>query len=909
MDCIGCTNKNGRWSMKKQLFRVLTTVVIISVTGLFSCGGGGSQDNAATSGSGSAESNANNPQTPRSINIPLQIKETLGITRTSEMVHNGIPISKDHQLTSTDELIIETENGTQIPATFEILSRWAGGKNDQSKYIQWLLVSFPVSIDANADALYYLTTGTPIAKSNIITLSNNSDNYTIDTGSAEFVIDKNSMTFFRSISANGSVVLSGDGESSSTINGQPEALAEAPTITIEESNEHYLCIKLEGDYANEPVGYFDDMNNRDHRKPISYRIRYEFFAGSPTVIVNHKFYWSGRNRNEHGSGNRQVNIASGLPITVDNVSLTLPAMNSYSSTEIFADSGTQLSGSLSGSDTGSIAQRLRDPFANPHTLQIELGSNTQTTEFAEQPMLINKSSNGSIAVSIDHMKYFEPQSIETDSDGKIKINVMSENQYFSSHQGTWARVGISALPSDATYTDTLTQNYAPLNHRLFAFPTSEYTHSTKVFFEHAVDPDISSNQLVQKYYNEMTEITDASKTYLENERYHGLMSWGTMPRYAGEDGEGTEWDKIYSGANVSDYHSAWNNVVYQFIYEGDPSNLYDLSFMGARRMLHTQIIQPDEEVSDTYMGWAPGGYDRYRIDFNSSHSYFENLYSYYYLTGDKEVIDILKVAGENTRPSYTREDDSSLNDQDTGGVNYINHAGRVGSQAALVYNFLGHTYDESFLDDFKHMYNHVFSRFIVLLGNGDGKEYGFMSYQYDTSSGFATGQAWMNAYYPLQNIYILYNEYGDITLGSTNLSISRVYEAIANGYYKYTANVCNEEVCGSGRIGNGTWSGPWANSVTVNYTGNKIGGTIESVEPTPTGDPMLYSGGKAILTALMYRAGGMGNDQQLTDFATEGVTTLLNSVDFDDAEDDLWSKINALYFNRLHHSMDYMDGE
>ena len=43
-------------------------------------------------------------------------------------------------------------------------------------------------------------------------------------------------------------------------------------------------------------------------------------------------------------------------------------------------------------------------------------------------------------------------------------------------------------------------------------------------------------------------------------------------------------------------------------------------------------MRPDDKWF--YCGQAPTGYNAYRADFNSSHAYFENLFLYYWLTGD-----------------------------------------------------------------------------------------------------------------------------------------------------------------------------------------------------------------------------------------------------------------------------------
>jgi hypothetical protein len=87
------------------------------------------------------------------------VKEQEGISRSSEMVHNGVPIAKTENIKSTSGLIITDSTGAQIPTTFEVLSRWNGDPDDVDKEIQWLLVSFPASVGANQTATFYLKDG------------------------------------------------------------------------------------------------------------------------------------------------------------------------------------------------------------------------------------------------------------------------------------------------------------------------------------------------------------------------------------------------------------------------------------------------------------------------------------------------------------------------------------------------------------------------------------------------------------------------------------------------------------------------------------------------------------------------------------------------------------------------------
>lgn len=824
------------------------------------------------------------------LHIPLRIQETLGIARTEEMVHNGIPIARSDNLLSTDELVVMNNRGTentaddtQIPAAFEVLSRWAGGKDETDKPIQWLLVTFPASMQAfeiNTD--FYLTSGTPIPKTATVIVAETMDAISVNTGPADFVISKNDFSFFDEILQGGNVIASGNGGSHSTIQGQSQAGANAPRqITIERENDHYVVIKVEGDYANTPVG-------PQSAKPLSYKIRYEFFAGSPTAVVYHKFYWSGYDGSSNGRPTGDYYI------TIDNVSLNLPEMTHYASTDVYADSSTFSTGTLSGSQTASVAQRLRVLFDNPHLAEVTFGTEIQSTQFALEPMLINRSDNGAIAVSIDHMKYFEPQSIATNAQGNININLIAENQDFANLQGTWARVGISALPSDTTYNETLALNYAPLNNRLFVFPNTAYVKESKVFQE--LVSLTSDNPIINEYLNKIDSITQRTREFFDQEKFHGLMTWGTTTGYPTLLGDSLGWDKIYEGAWNTDYHNTWNNLNKQFALKGDSSILYDLSFMAARRMLHTQIIQPDWEASSDFMGWGYAGYGRYRSDPNSSHSYFENLLNYYYLTGDMEVIDIIKVGAENKRDDYTRESDGTLNDPFTGGVDWVDRVDRRGMQTAKMFQFMGHAHDAAYLDDFIHIYNHAFTRSLVLLEDSLGDEYGFLSTNQDTTSGFPCEQIWMTSFYFLNYLYELYSEFGDLEIGAYQLKISRVYEALMNGFLKYENQT------------NNGWDQSWYNQLTIYYTGDQIGGTITSVEGTNTqGNPLtMYNSGKFPVITAYLRAGKIGNNQVLTDYGIEGIDWAVGYHEYIDAADDHWGKVNAMLFNRTHHAMAYL---
>jgi len=848
-------------------------------------------------------------QAPNQVITPLVIKETLGIDRTNEMVCNGIPIARSDQLTDISNLSIADPDKNKISASFEILSRWTGGKDDSSCPIQWLLVTFPATVPANESRIYYLTSGQPKPAETTLSVNETDQAYHVNTGVSDFVIPKDRLGFFSTISADSDAIITSSDHlgSHSQIQGQDLAHAAPPTeAIIERQNDHYLVIKLAGDYTNDPVG-------STSAKPLSYKIRYEFFVGSPTAVISHKFYWAGSNGGYY----------NGDPITIDQASLDLPPMKSYESTDVYADPSTFFSGQLVSTEMASVSQQKREVFTQPHVAIVQHGSQQSSIPFATHPMMINRSQQGDIAVSIDHMQYFEPQSIESQADGSIRINVMANSQHFADYQGTWARMGISALPSGSSYETALSQNFAPLNNRLFAFPPNDYCVKSGVFQETPYTPDDQSPPEIQQYYQELITVTQTTRTFLTQEKFQGLMTWGGLVRYAKLNGyseigsDQTEWDKLYANGTFTDYHCAWKNVIYQFLMEGNPDHLYDLSFMGARRMLHTQIYQPDdpENPSSSYMGWAPAGYQEYRSDFNSSHSYFDNLFTYYYLTGDMEVIDILKLAGKSKKKIYTRDPGTDwkyqeLNNPLTGGADWVSYVGRVAMQSASIFHFLGHAYDAAYLDDFKHMFNHAFTRSLALLEDDTGNEYAFLCNEKNIESGFTTSQHWMISLYFMQNLYLLYDEWGDIVPGPENVSISRVFSGLANTYMQFVSRDDFREFClgqsGCSRDADGTWPGSWNNRDTVQFEGNRIGGHLISLTDIDgNSDACLWSTGKSPIITQILRAGKMTNNAEQTNFGRAGISYMAQTIE-SIGDNNPWNKETAMYFIRLHHAMAYL---
>ncbi|MGD9200290.1 MAG: hypothetical protein PVI26_01900, partial [Chitinispirillia bacterium] len=351
----------------------------------------------------------------------------------------------------------------------------------------------------------------------------------------------------------------------------------------------------------------------------------------------------------------------------------------------------------------------------------------------------------------------------------------------------------------------------------------------------------------------------------------------------------------------ADYHNAFSNVVRQFAQNGDSELLCDLAFPAARRSLNTLIIQDNPSSSYYYAGWAPIGYGGYRKNNNASHSYFENLYFYYYLTGDRRVLDVLHPAGKRLRLKYSRKSDGSLvPSYDQPITDWAGTVDRVASQMAAIYWFLGHaSEDSSFLEDYLNQYERLIDRHsAILINSSNKKEYAFVSKNIPDGEKLAiTAQTWMTALYDMQNMWWLYFEFGDLSLGKANIKISRFFKALNNTYWDYVSNV------GKKRGYNSAPQGNWAKQLNYSWTGDKIGGTVKSVSINQNSEKYLYNSGKANLVSFMFRSAYMNQDTTQYLQAMEMAKYIINGNSYKECA---WDKSSSLKWLRLHGAIHYM---
>lgn len=144
------------------------------------------------------------------LSVALTVAERSGVARQSEPVTSGVPLARARDIKSTGVLKVVDEGGQEVPAQFEVTSRWGGGPADGSLPIQWLLVDFQATVAANGSSTYYLQEGGSgdSANNGLNVVRDDSQYLEIDTGAARFRFNKSSFTLFDTVSVGGNQLVS-----------------------------------------------------------------------------------------------------------------------------------------------------------------------------------------------------------------------------------------------------------------------------------------------------------------------------------------------------------------------------------------------------------------------------------------------------------------------------------------------------------------------------------------------------------------------------------------------------------------------------------------------------------------------------------------------------------------------------
>jgi YetA-like protein len=826
----------------------------------------------------------------------LNVKETAGVARMNEVIRSGIPIPVSANITDINSLRIIDAGGRVLPASFHVMSRWNPSQNNSA--IQWLLAVFSMDLSANTTATLSLIKSTefqPNAEQSL-SVTQNASTYSINTGAATFVVGGNSEALFDEINVNNIKIAGGAG-----LTGQVRPTATSAATTTKHSTQQRIFIERQDPLSLVLVveGAYDMSNIGDGG--LASRRRYIFRAGSPVVEIRHSVAWQGT---LCSTGSLSCNGAPNA-VRVEKIRNAIPLSLGAGSTQtvsfISENNTAAATQTINLNATASLRQRLRANRTAVRSYEMNLGTLNTTGQKADGGVISVSGTNGTIAAALQTMHEFEPQALRLLADNSLAIDLVDDSVWLGAYQGLYSTMMVGAWSTTPTRQTLETSLWAPLNHPLRAWPDAQDFANSGAVDEFPVKTVLPTG--LDNYDLLIRGILDKTIAQRDSNGLAGIMTFGLYPRYWGRASGSVEiaqssptaseaWDDVYWGTTWTDYHNTAATAPIFAMRTGEIEWLDSLATPAALRQLHTQIWQCAANKNLFYCGQSPSGYGGYRADFNSSHAYFDNLQLYYWLTGDKTVLEIL-TRGASSMRNYTcsKRPAAACTASDLPNDQYGGIVGRVAAQWQSVYKFLGFASDSSFHDDWKgnaaRLVKQAFVRGSV---NGAG-DYGFLVEKSDPRTAvspgtMSTGQLWMSSGYDFRQLgdLVRFNNDEPLSLGTTNMKPSEAVSAWARTLRDYGATT----------LGNGSWP----NALNFTWSGNIHTAQVSSVTAnTSGGDPVLYSTGKAMLTCEIARAADWSNDAGLRALAlsltTQTIQTMLS-------EGQVLSKEGGIYLSRLH---------
>lgn len=832
--------------------------------------------------------------------IRLEVRETAGVARQGEVLRSGVPLPRSLGVRDPGHLAVVDAEGKPVAAQLEVLARWNAELTETEAPIQWVLVIFPATVPARGSADYWLVTGAakpPPPRP--LKLTQDGNRVTVDTGSAIFQIGPPGDLFGEIRLANGKRLVAGGGLAVTT-GGRTAGHPEIRRVWIEHSGPLSAAVVVDGAYDVPATG----------GGGLGSRRRYLFAAGSPTVLVRHAVAWEGNLgckgciRTEDGKPN-----AVRIDRVRDTLALDPEAFGELDVTAVgaFGEPAVSGRGRAGGGEIARVRQIQRARREDRLAFEVAAPNQQSRGDRADGAMLSVGGPGGAVAVALDHMHRYEPQALRFLGDGRLAVDVADDHVWLAHHQGLFATMAVAALPDQPARKELDRLVWAPLNQPLHAWPDAAW------FAGSGAVAKIPVGRLprgLDAYDQVISDVLHLTRERIDQDGLAGLMTFGVVPRYWGrwdggeirckeakdKDGKMVKrdptpqepWDDTFWCSTWTDYHNTLATAPIWAMRSGEVEWLNELAIPGALRTLHTQIMQCAPGDSWFYCGQSPAGYAGYREDFNSSHAYFENLYLYYWLTGDRTVPDTLRRGAENMRrlvcssrgPLPVTEPKGP--DGPACGSEPLaksSPSGRVGYQWLAAFRFVGLAGpDASFLEDYRsgiaRMLTHQYAEL-----EKDGKTYGFLGGDLRGEPQNQAGPLWVNAFYDSELLYRWMVDSGDAPLGDPPLRASRVLPAVARTLVAFVEPL-------SGKTG-----GP--KYLIYKLEGPRLGGRL--LEVRSEGRELFFPE-KAGMAALLARAGRATGDPELLKVSRNLVGTIF---DTSRAEKVPLGKLQGQYLSRL----------
>lgn len=832
--------------------------------------------------------------------IPLTVRETAGVARTGEVLTTGIPLPRSLDLRDVRSLAVVDAAGKPVPAELRVLARWPRWDTGPEERgapvapIQWLLVTFPATVGARQSAAYSLVTDGSTANpapASPLTLTREGDRVVIDTGAAVFRLGGRPGSLFDEVRTGDTALITGS-DLSFTFENRVAEHSTLRRVRIEHAGPLSAVVVVEGAYDHPPVGGQGFGSLR----------RYVFTAGSPTAIVRQAVSWEG-NLGCNGCVVTEEGTPNGVRLTGVRDVLDLGVGQPRTATVIGDFEAAPIQGELKADQTAWVRQTQRRDRKAKLRFESAVSSKKVEGDKADGGLIAVSGPAGAVAVALNHLHRYEPQGLRLTGDGRLAVDLADGPAWLAHHQGMFATFAVAALPPRPGRPELDRLVWAPLNRPLRAWPEASWFAASDAVGELPVG-DLPKG--LASYDRIVRDTLERTVEQVDAEGIAGLMTFGVFPRYWGrgtanadlrckrDPTPGETWDDIFWCGGWTDYHNTLSTAPLWAMRSGEVEWLDEIAFPGALRTLHTQIMQCAPGDPWFYCGQAPAGYGGYRKDFNSSHAYFDNLFLYYWLTGDSTVVETLRRGGESMRrhmcpsrgPEAVKEVSGPAGPACEAGdpPAKASFTGRVGGQWLAAFRFLGlASEDASFLEDWRSGYARAVTHQYVELEK-DGRRYGFFGKATVAGGGYTTAPVWLTGFYDAEGLYRLMRDTGDAPIGDPPVRPSRVLAAIARGMTVVEARA----------KGGGSPRGDWPQQLDLTFRGSRLGGQMDKTAPKGRN---LFGPEKAAMVALLVRAGQQTGDKELLEAGEEMVAfTLAESMEGGAP----LGKLQGQYLTRLH---------
>ena len=464
----------------------------------------------------------------------VEIRNDQPTARAGEVAFSSVPIGRANDLRNIERLALVGPGGRMLPVQFEVVSRWGGLMDDVSLPIRWLEVSTPASVAAaSLHELAIVELSSPAAPNDPmpITIANQGNTYTVETGAATFVLDATQAGLFQRMTVgqvlydrqpndgfgprmvlDGGAIIDTTSQSGGTVqldNGGFEVLQRGPVKVVVVQRGHFVGNGGSTNCAPDMgVSY----------EPFGYTMVATFTRGQPYVDLQFNF----RNECTENFGGPWTNNST----TVEMVSFELPLSFGGAVSHYYAG------GAAVAATNDDVTVEQRRGAGNPwaRRARVMVGGNEVVTGQAFDTPYVGMGAGGLVvSAQMPWMRFREPQALAA-TGSTLSLRFVSERLIVGEARGIWgmARVDFTqGVTGPGDLEVVRGQTRAGLERGLLVRASRDTFNSAGLFPSLGEDRDSP----VRRRYLETLELlhTDTINDQWRNSKTYGSQLWPDTP--------------------------------------------------------------------------------------------------------------------------------------------------------------------------------------------------------------------------------------------------------------------------------------------------------------------------------------------------------------------------------------------